>query len=287
MAPEYYIFTGQRVPDHVTHVLIDKALKFVAARAFYEHSNIEEVICHAGVEKIEREAFYNCPRLRRVIMSGVKEVEKDAFTWSKALTYLECGKLEIIGQNAFLRCTSLSSVDLLSIKVVESGAFCDCESLTNVKFGIELVSIREAFYRCTSLERITLPLKDDLITDDSIFLMCEKLNRVDLVGGVHETIAAFLMEEWKDDMNGEIDTISQILPNTYSGGGVGMSRGKAREIRTWISAVLRKYNNYKAEHRRYVNEAAATLQLALPNDIVHKNILPFVELPPHTFDGED
>ena len=79
MAPEYYIFTGEVIPRHVTHVLIDKALKFVPARAFFKHQNIEEVICHDGVKNIEQDAFYQCLCLRRVIMPGVKEVEPHAF----------------------------------------------------------------------------------------------------------------------------------------------------------------------------------------------------------------
>ena len=85
MAPEYYVFSGRDgevIPQLVTHVLIAKALKFVRARAFYEHPNIQEVICHDGVEKIEKEAFYICPSLRRVIMPGVKVIEERAFLLS-------------------------------------------------------------------------------------------------------------------------------------------------------------------------------------------------------------
>ena len=292
MAPEYYIFTGGVVPFHVTHVLIDKSLKFVRKRAFYNHPNIEEVICHDGVEKIEEYAFHNCPRLRRAIMPGVKEVVLHAFNRCEALTYIECSKLERIGEYAFHKCTSLNSIDLPSAKIVGGYAFRGCTKLENANFGKELESIREnAFYYCLSLERITLPLKDGMVSDDTsgwggTFLYCEKLNHIDLVEGVHETVAALLMEEWKNDMNEEIDAISQILPNTRAGSWKDPG-GKAQAIRRWITSVLRKYNHYKAEHRRHLNVAAATLQQALPNDIVMKNILPFLELPPHTFDGED
>ena len=289
MAPEYYVFTGRDdevIPRRVTHVLIDKALKFVRARAFLMHPNIEEVICHAGIEKIESWTFHGCPRLKRVIMPGVKVVERGAFDCCTALIYIECGKLEIIGEQAFRFCESLSSIDLPSIRIVEGYAFDDCRHLTNVNFGKDLESIgRWAFTGCRSLERIALPLKDGIISHDNTFQRCSKLNNVDLVGGVHETIAAFLMEEWKDDAKGKIDSISQILPNTPVGyRGVG---GKAKAIRRWIRSVLRKYTHYEAEHRRCVNEAAAILQSALPNDILHKNILPFLELPTHTFEGED
>ena len=294
MEPEYYNFTGRAgevVPDHVTHVLIDKALKFVRGRAFYEHPNIEEVICHDGVEMIEQYAFYICPSLRRVIMSGVKEVQKWAFYGCTSLAYLECGKLEIIGEWAFGFCESLSSIDLLSIKIVEQYVFTGCTNLTNAKFGKDLESIGEETFRgCPSLESITLPLKDGMISHDDTFLECKKLESVDLVEGavMDESIAALLMEQWKNDMNEEIDAINQILSNTPAGNSnMNEAGGKAREIRTWISSVLRKYTHYKSEHRRYLNEAAAILQTATPYDIVIKNVLLFVELPSDTFEGED
>ena len=292
-APEYYIFTGSRdvgrVPLHVTHVRIAKALKFVPARAFWGHPNIEEVICHDGVERVNEFAFYNSPFLRRVIMPGVKVLEQCAFNLCTSLTYIECGKLEVIGQSAFASCTSLdSSIDLPSIRIVQKSAFCDCKNLINAKFGKDLESIGDSvFYYCRSLERITLPLKDDVMTSDRIFQYCERLNHVDLVeGGVlNETTAALQMEEWKNDMNGEIDAINQGLACAPTGNEVN-DEGKARAIRAWITSLLRKIVHYKAEHRRYLNVASAALQPALPNDIVLKNIFPFIELPSFTFEGE-
>ena len=287
-APEYYVFTGEVVPDHVTHVIIDEALKFVRARAFEHHPNIEEVICHYGVEKIEKWAFNRCPRLRRVIMPGVKEVEKRAFGVCEALTYVEWGRLERIGEDAFYHCNRLSSVDLPSIRIVGGGAFDGCWGLVSAKFGKDLESFGGGvFSNCRSrLERIALPLKDGMITADDLFQYCPNLNHVDLVGGVHETIDALLLDEWKNDMNEEINSISQILPNTPAGNFVNAGE-KAQEIRAWIRSVLHKIVHYKAQHRRHLDAAASALHSALPNDIILKNVLPFVELPSHTFDGED
>ena len=291
MAPEYYVFTGRAgevIPRHVTHVLIAKALKFVPAHAFFNHPNIQEVICHDGVERIEKIAFCLCRSLRRVIMPGVKEVERLAFKLCRDLTYIECGKLERMGGQAFECCISLSSIDLPSIKIVEGKAFLSCKNLINAKFGKDLESIGEGAFRgCTTLERITLPLKDDMITTDDIFQESVKLSQVDLVEGVHETVAALLLEEWKRDVNEEIGAISQILPNTSSGDWTDVG-GKAEAIRTWIRSVLHKFVHYKSEHRRILNEAAATLQSSLPNDIVSKNVLSFLELPSGmSFEGEE
>ena len=94
-----------------------------------------------------------------------------------------------------------------------------------------------AFCNCTSLERIALPLKDGVIglADDTIFKYCHKLNNVDLVEGVHETITALLLKEWKNDMKEEIDTINRILATTSAGDYDRDAGGKAQAIRLWMS----------------------------------------------------
>eukprot|EP00969_Alexandrium_andersonii_P125839 5563596-Alexandrium_andersonii.AAC.1 len=156
-------------------------------------------------------------------------------------------------------------------------------------FGKELETIEAgAFYNCTSLERITIPLKDNMITEDNTFQECENLKHVDLVEGqIHETIAALQLEEWRNDMNEEIDSINQRLPTVDAGFDddddddyyhhVGL---KALAIRMWIRSVLDKIIHYKAEHQRLLDEeVATTLQFALPQDIVMNNVLPFLELP--------
>eukprot|EP00985_Skeletonema_marinoi_P020305 scaffold12022_cov143-Skeletonema_marinoi.AAC.3 len=292
---EYYIYTGGVVPRHVTRVRIDKSISVIPAQAFRGRP-ITELDCHIGVKKVEEFAFDDCPSLRLVVMPGVKEVKRRAFWKCGALTDVECGKLEIIEGFAFHSCFSLRSIDMPSIKTVEELAFGYCRELTSVKFGRELESIRDrAFYGCRSLERIILPLKDrsNIITDDNAFQGCQNLKYVGLVEGaiLHETMAALHMEGWKNDMNEEIASINQILPNAPAGDiypyvDVGAGR-KAQAIKTWIRSVLHKMVQYKAQHQHYLNEAATTLQLALPNDIVCKNVLPFLELPSYTFELED
>jgi hypothetical protein len=167
-----------------------------------------------------------------------------------------------------------------------------------VKFGDKLERIEQhAFVACTSLERITIPLKDGMITADDTFQGCKKLERVDLVEGavLRDTVDALQLEDWRNDMDVEIGAINQSLPNTPAGGGVGaptpppavITGGKAQAVRMWIRSVLGNIVRYKAQHHSLLNEAATSLQLALPNDIVMNNVLPFLELPSYTFEGED
>ena len=291
---------GEWIPDEATHITVAEDCTFVRARAFrvpraLGHENIVEIICHDGVTTIEEWAFFQCHSVRRVIMPGVRVAEGMSFQWCNALRDVECGKLEIIGGCAFVHCDSLESINLPAARIVEGFAFCECKVLTELKFGNKLERLEErAFVGCRSLERITLPLKDGLITDD-IFQACEKLRRVDLVEGeVHETIAALHLEEWKNEVSEEIDLINQILPNTPAGDydeddeeEDGDPGEKARTIRRWIRSVLQKIIHYQAEHERILDEAATTIQLLLPRDIVSNYVLPFLELPSHTFEVEE
>eukprot|EP00984_Skeletonema_dohrnii_P011828 scaffold4743_cov102-Skeletonema_dohrnii-CCMP3373.AAC.4 len=289
----YYGRDGEVIPPDVTRVRIHESLTIIPARAFDdENPSIEELECHDNVKAVERHALWNCPSLRRVIMPGVEVVAYEAFNECEALTDVECDKLEIIESSAFFGCKSLRIINLPSARVVEGWALADCTALTNVKFGKELESIGGlAFFGCTSLQRITIPLKDGIITEDDTFRGCENLKHVDLVEGeLHETIAYLQLEEWRNDMNEDINSINQILPTTPAGDDfddyddVGE---KAQAVRRWIRSVLGKIIHYKAQHQRVLEEAATTLQVALPQDIVIKNVLPFLELPSYTFEVGD
>jgi len=289
-----YTGVADEIPRDATHITVDQSVTVIpaGALAFYGHPNIVEVICDVNVKGVGRRAFQYCPSLRRVIMPGVVMAEREAFNGCEALTEVEFGKLEIIKSRAFSWCRSLRSITLPSARIVEKTAFAGT-ALTEVTFSRKLERIENlAFVSCPSLERITIPLKDGLIADDYTFKGCENLKHVDLVeGGVHETIAALQLEEWRNDMNEEIDSINQILPTAsagseYFGDWGDFEEGeKSRVIRTWIRSVLGKIVRYQAEHQRLLDEeVATTLQLALPRDIVMNNVLPFLELPSYTFE---
>ena len=289
------------VPHDATHVIMHESVKAIPAMTFYEHPNIIEVYCHVGVKKIESDAFYRCPRLKRVVMPGVVEVEWSAFYECAAIEYVECGNLERIGEYAFRECTSLSSINLPSAKVVDIFAFVrdydtlpDFDAMTEVNFGADLEWIRErAFVDCKSLERVVIPLKNGMMTHDNVFQGCTNLKRIDLVEAevLDETIAALQLEEWRNEMTAEVGSINQTLPNTDAGyydERLNDDAGeKAIVIRDWISRVLSKIIRYKAQHVQLLEEAVETLKHFAPNDIVVDNVMPFLELPTHTFDGED
>ena len=283
-----FIFNGEDrndIPQNVTHLIIHENITVIPRRLFYKHPNLVEVYCHKGVTKIEESAFYYCQSLRRVIIPGVTIIERWAFINCRNLVYVECVKLERIGVQAFNQCKSLSSIDLPSAKIVEESAFYNCPAMTQAIFGKDLESIEGiAFVNCVSLESITIPLRNGLLTGDDIFRSCVNLKRVDLIEdeALRNFADALLLEDWRNDVNEVLDSINQILPNTAAGDNYNVG-GKAIAIREWIGSVRREIIHYKAAHRESLNEAATVLHLFLPNDTVINNVLPFVELPVHTF----
>ena len=116
---------GEVIPDEATHIIVDEGCTVVRARAFRRHRNIVEVICSDDVEKIELDAFFCCPSLRRVIMPGVKIAEQNAFCGCEALEDVECDKLERVGHSAFYECESFEEHQP-AIRQVYSGGGIQC-----------------------------------------------------------------------------------------------------------------------------------------------------------------
>ncbi len=287
-----YVYRGEEdevIPFGATHITVHKSVTVIRAEAFQYHRNIVEVVYHEDFEKIERHTFWGCPRLRRVIMPGVKIVGDGAFDGCTALMDVICDKLEIIGDGAFVCCESLRSLNLPSARIISGVAFLHCVALTEARFSSKLERIEGSAFSCCSLERITIPLKDGLIMHDDTFQRCENLKQVDLVDGeLHETMAALQLEEWRNDMYEEIDAINQTLPTAYAGDEWNDDNDDVGElavaIRLWMRSLLGKIIGYKAEHQRVMDEAVVpTLQHALSQDIVSHYVLPFLELPSYTF----
>ena len=122
--------------------------------------------------------------------------------------------------------------------------------LRDVKFGKNLESIGAgAFLDCPSLERITIPTLNGLIGNNRVFTGCEKLMRINLFEDViiHRVVDTLLMKEWRQDTRNVIGSINQILPNTPA--------GRPHDI--------------------------------IYGEVVHNDVVAFLELPSNAFDGED
>ena len=196
------------------------------------------------------------------IMRGDKIIKRRAFYGAyeyrehARLTSVKILDVEEIEEQAFFECFKFSSIKLPDIRIVGVGAFGRCYNLSYVELGDKLEIVeRVAFDDCQKLERIALPLKGNMIKDYA-FLDCPMLTTVDLVEGIHQTIASLHLENWRSELNNEINRINQILPTTET------SR-KTTEIQQWMEEAISQLNYYKEEHRKLLREATTLLELAL------------------------
>jgi hypothetical protein len=253
-----FIYTGgeQVVPRDVRRVRIDKSVKIIPAGAFQFRRSLTCVEFHDGIKMIEKWAFKDCMSLIRTKLLGVKVVEEWAFHYCSGLTDVEFGdKLDSIAYGAFSDCTSLRIVTMPSVRTIGWRAFYYCRRLTDIALpeGLEMVE-QHAFHKCPSLRCITMPLKDNMIEDD-VFYSCPELRTVDLVEGIHKTIAFLHLESWKNEIREEINRINLVLSNT--------EREKTAAIQQWMRSLIRLLKLYKTEHKVILKEATTLLELAL------------------------
>jgi len=119
-----------------------------------------------------------------------------------------------------------------------------------------------SFCNCKQLTDLDLAL--NCIIGDDVFFNCPKLTKINLVGGIHKTVASLHLERWRNEMKGEINRINEILPNTTSS-------QKTAEIQEWMRAVISRLDHYKAEHNALLKEATTLLELALWKAKIEEN----------------
>ena len=289
---QHFVYRGggrDTIPEEATHVTTHRSVRVIPAQLFCEHPNIVELICHENVERIKSYALANCSSLLKVKMLGVRVVEGRAFHDCIFLSDIECPQLERVGKEAFQDSESLSTIDLPSAKIIEDGAF-ESSGLTEAKFGKDLESFgKSVFAFSESLERITFPLKVDLITDYEMFTCCPKFKGVDLaeMDVINKTIAALCMDEWKEDIYKEINSISKQLTliNDPDCGDYFEERDLGHAVEKWLKRVLGKIVEYKRAH--FCALSVANCSIDIPNHIMMETIIPFLDLPEHRFSDDD
>ena len=268
---DIFIYRGGQAP-HVTHARIDKSVDEIEDCAFSGWDRqLLKVDTHDGIRKIGRCAFFYCKTLPRINLKSVVQIDREAFNQCENLADVEFGdRLETIGLGAF-GSTSLTHLKLPSIITIGLYAFNGCKRLIDIELSEQLQTIRSyAFKGCDRLERIAIPLKRDLfeihpsLRRYTQFEYCMKLTTVDIVGGIHKTVASLHMESWRAEMIAEINRINEVLPNTpaYGKGGAPADK-KTHEIKRWMDSVIDKMDYHRSEHARHVREGTTLLELAL------------------------
>lgn len=91
----------------------DKKVTGISVRAFYDHSNLEEVIFEdpESIVIVERLSFSKCPKLKTIDLRYVKTIERNAFSYDDTLNNIETGAKNI-GASAFYKCSGLKNIIL-------------------------------------------------------------------------------------------------------------------------------------------------------------------------------
>ena len=234
-----------------------------------------------GYSKIEQGVFHGCRHLRLKI-SGRTVVDNE-FTGTAGLSYVEySNELLSVGSHSFARCASLKGVMMPSVTTLGQYAFSDCGALKSVKLPsivtigawafnecrdmseLELPAVLEhveefALNGCRCLERIAIPLKDNLISDN-VFTDCDELIKVDLVGDVHETISAFFLESSRNDVEDQIQLINrELLQNKRDREEKNAVKENIPEmtglIQRWIDSTFKLYSEKKERESKFLRQA--------------------------------
>jgi hypothetical protein len=259
---DIFVYTGGIAPQHVVNAIIDKSVEEIDDEAFANNPNLRSVECHDRVLKVGTYVFQSCSSLQRLKMPGVKVIGDGAFFQCEGLTHVKFDNLETVGNSAFFRCTSLQLIKLPKVKTIGKYAFAG-SGVQELELGEDLETIGSGAFYDSKLRRIAIPLKDeiefqlnDVIGSYTQFRFCNDLTTVDLVGGIHKTVASLHLESWRNEMNAEIQRINQILPVTDPD-------EKDDVIIEWIRSVISRIERYKAENSSLLKKATTLLELAL------------------------
>jgi len=152
---------ADKVPEYVTHVIVEPTVTIIPERAFQYQSELIEIELPKGLITIEACAFADCKRLRLAnIPSTVVEIGPWAFDGCFKLDGIILSEgLQRLGDNAFAGCNSLKTIKIPStIHTIEEDVFYACRKLKNVVLPEDLREIDEgAFRQCNALSIINLP----------------------------------------------------------------------------------------------------------------------------------
>lgn len=152
---EHYTLSEGFLPSSLQRVEIMAGCSALPANAFYECSRLREVILPDSVTEIGYRAFYRCEYLSEMILSsGLTALGDEAFSGCVRLTAIDLSSLtstESWGIQTFYGCISLKQValaDTLTGKL-PSGTFAGCSALdTLIGASAELELDTSAFRGC-------------------------------------------------------------------------------------------------------------------------------------------
>ena len=154
-----YLYLANTASTDITKAPIHENCKIIGDSAFYNCSNLTEVVIPDSVTNIGESAFSYCYDLTEVVIpDSVTSIGDYAFYYCRGLTKAIIGEsVTSIGNSAFYYCSSLTEIVIPdSVTSIGERAFEDCYQLTKVALGKGVTSIGTcAFAYCSNLDTIT------------------------------------------------------------------------------------------------------------------------------------
>ena len=130
-------YTGAGGAIAIPSNIVDKTVASIGTNAFYQRSNLTDIVIPNTVTIIDQGAFANCTSLTNVTIGN---------------------HVALLGPGAFANCESLSSVAIPhSVTHIGHDAFSSCTALTQVYIGNGVTNIDDwAFLSCANLTNVTI-----------------------------------------------------------------------------------------------------------------------------------
>ncbi|MBO5262328.1 MAG: leucine-rich repeat domain-containing protein [Clostridia bacterium] len=130
---------------------VPEGIEIIGNQAFYENSNLKEIVFPNTLKAINYESFYKSTSLEEIdFPSSLEEIEDSAFYSNsslKSLTFPD--SLKKIGYHSFDSCTQIETLIIpSSVTYIDDYAFSQCKNLQKVFLPKELIFVGEgAFWK--------------------------------------------------------------------------------------------------------------------------------------------
>ena len=147
------------IPYDITSLKIANTIETIPTRICFENTNIKELVIPESVKIIEEHAFYGCTGIESIIFegAGLERIERGAF-WNCTSVKNDIvfpSTLKFIGDHAFCQAYELKSITIPgSVKEIGADAFVSCKKLEEVNIlgeGLETIG-DNAFRSCEALK---------------------------------------------------------------------------------------------------------------------------------------
>lgn len=137
--------------SELNEVVIPNTVLTIGSSSFCGCSSLKTIGLNEGLEEIGSLAFKGCINVNNIaIPSTTKRIGDKSFEDCKSIKGIIIPhQIKTIQSNTFQGCSALESISLKSVTEIGANAFKDCQSLDSVEFGNSLMSIGDyAFENC-------------------------------------------------------------------------------------------------------------------------------------------